>query len=231
MESEQQNPEIIRLTGICEELSARVLALENQNAQIIERLAKLEVGDENDAGLPEETEPPVIALGNAGKLSRVELEHRRDCLLGFLEPRWSEVEAIIANAKSALALQAALFDKYSGLIRSESGVKSLIENQDALWSFVRMSGRYGGQAIDIASAMAGVPELEPRTSHDYLLAKKHRGKSDAIPFGAMNERTKRISASKRRKPGSTPLREMLQPPGQTRSPAQTSPNATQRSID
>ena len=198
-ESEQQNPEIIRLTGICEELSARVLALENQNAQLIERLSRLEVEDENDAGLSENTEPPVIELGNTGKLGRAELEHRRDRLLAFLESRWSEVEAIIAEAKSALALQAALFDKYSDLIRNEPGVKSMVENPDALWGFVKTSGRYGGQAIDIASAMAGVPKLEPRTSHDYLLAKKHRDKSNAIPFGAMNERAKRISASKRRK--------------------------------
>jgi hypothetical protein len=64
--------------------------------------------------------------------------------------------------------------------------------------FIKDGSRYKGDAIEVASAMAGVPEMEPRSSYDYFLAKKNRDKFGAQQFGGIKARDKRISEGKRR---------------------------------
>jgi hypothetical protein len=195
-----RSPEIIRLTGICQESAESIRKLENAVADLKARLSELEEGDPYGLKSDDE-EKPRTALGRRPKKSRGQMEVNRDQILSFVSPRWIEIEEILADATAANDVQKALFERYiaSELI-SHPGLDILFNNAGSLFLFIKDGSRYRGDAVEVASAMAGVPDMAPRSSYDYFLAKKNRSKFDAQQLGAMKVRSKRISKGKRREP-------------------------------
>jgi hypothetical protein len=128
------------------------------------------------------------------------MEHNRDRILGFLQLFWAEIVPMIAQAQSASQLRESLSGRFGYLRSNYPGLDILLNHPIELWSFIKDSGRYNGHAIEIASAMAGVPEMKPRSSFDYFFAKANINEFKAQPVWAMAERTKRIAANKRRQP-------------------------------
>ncbi len=196
MAKRTQNDEIFRLTQICEGLAADVSQLQSRVAELEARVSELTEGDADGTYPDSDEEEAETPRGRPPLKPAPELEHRRDFILRFLQSHWEEVERFIKNANSAYALQGALLDRFSSLKDQEPGLAILLKHPEELWSFIAKSGRYYGDAIALASAMAGVPDMEPRTSHDHLLAKKNANKFHAIHHGEMKARQRRISASK-----------------------------------
>jgi hypothetical protein len=105
------------------------------------------------------------------------MKSNRDQVLSFISPRWVKIEQILDAATSASSLQGALFERFIGAGPiSHTGLDILFNNAGSLFLFIKDDSRYKGDAIEVASAMTGVPEMEPRISYDYFLAKKNRGK-------------------------------------------------------
>jgi hypothetical protein len=194
-----RNFEIIRLTGICEKLAARVEKLEDEVAQLKVRLTDLEEGDPWGTKVEEE-ETTKPALGRPPLKDRDQMESDYAQILSFLNPRWTTIKRMLSRVRLAKGLRKALSKRFFS--RKEiphRGLDILFNNADVLVKFISDRRRYKGDAIEIAAAMAGVPEMEPRSSYDYFLAKKNRDKFDAQQFGAIDTRVARISAGKRRK--------------------------------
>ncbi len=195
MKSEQQNQDISRLTGICEELSARLTELDQRVAHLTERVSELESGDPDGIVVEIDEEESKMPFGRPQLKHRAALGHQRDRVLGFLQLHMKEVAKMIEDATSADSLRAALLKRYGKQRPRDAGVAILLEYPEELWSFITKSGRYHGDAVELASAMAGPPEMKPRAALDYFLSKENAGNLKAQQVGAMKERTDRIYPS------------------------------------
>ncbi len=106
---------------------------------------------------------PKARRRRAGLLDH-ELRSRRDNLYEYCSFHWPELTLVIAKAKSAEDLKAYLeFGFTSTDTRYAEAAMRLITNASALFAFKR-SGRYHGDPIQVANALAGIPELKWRTS-------------------------------------------------------------------
>ena len=200
MASTARDSKITCLTGICKNLAARVEILENEIAQLKVRLSNFEEEDIGGAMVDEE-EAKARVFGRPSLKDRGQMELDRDQILSFLSSRWIEISQLLATSTTANELQTGFFENYiDPKLISHRGLDILFNNAGSLFLFINDSNRYQGDAIEIASAMAGVPEMEPRSSYDYFLAKKNRNQFKAQQFGAMTARTTRVSRGKRRKP-------------------------------
>src|ERR1700733_11305731 len=129
---------------------------------------------------------------------REQMELYRDLILKAVQMYFNTLRTMMEKAKSAQELRTELLLAFLESSMQNRGLMILLNHSESLWKFIH-SNRYNGDAIEIASAMAGAPlGLEPRTSLDYFLAKKNRGNFRAIQFGAYKDRQNRISSSKRR---------------------------------
>lgn len=155
MKSEQQNQDISRLTGICEELSARLTELDQRVAHLTERVSELESGDPDGIVVEIDEEESKMPFGRPQLKHRAALGHQRDRVLGFLQLHMKEVAKMIEDATSADSLRAALLKRYGKQRPRDAGVAILLEYPEELWSFITKSGRYHGDAVELASAMAG----------------------------------------------------------------------------
>jgi hypothetical protein len=143
-----------------------------------------------------------LALSSSERRSkkREHIELYRDLILTAVQMYFSTLRTLMEKAKSSQDLRTELLLTFPKPSMQNRGLMILLNHSESLWKFIH-SNRYSGDAIEIASAMAGAPlGLEPRTSLDYFLAKKNRGDFRAIQFGANADRKKRISLSKRRDP-------------------------------
>jgi hypothetical protein len=175
-----RNSEIIRLTGICEKLTANVDALQSEVAQLKARLTDLEEGDPWGTKVEEE-QTPKPALGRPPLKDRDQMEFDYVQILSFINPRWDEIKQMLAVSKSANEIQKALFEPFiAKQMISHPGLDILFNNADVLFKFISDSDRYQGDAIEIAAAMAGVPEMKPRSSYDCFLAKENQIKSNLM---------------------------------------------------
>jgi hypothetical protein len=199
-----RNSEIIRLTGICEKPTASVKTLQNEIVRLNVRLTDLEEGDPWGTKVEQEETAEAVS-GRPPLKDRDQMELDREQILSFLSPRWIAIKRMLAVSTCLNDLQTVLFESYIAPKQiSHRGLDILFNNADQLFLFISEGDRYKGDAIEIASAMAGVPEMEPRSSYDYFLAKRNRGKFKAQQVGAMKERDERISEGKKRKASGNP---------------------------
>jgi hypothetical protein len=141
-----------------------------------------------------------LAVNSSERRSRKreQMELSRDLILTAVQMYSSTLRTLMEKAKSAQELRTELLLSFLKPSMQNRGLMILLNHSESLWKFIH-SNRYNGDAIEIASAIAGAPMLmEPRTSLDYFLAKKNKANFQAIQFGAEAERNNRISSSKRR---------------------------------
>jgi hypothetical protein len=197
-----RDDDFLALTRFCEKLAAKVESCEQEVAQLKTRLSKIERGDPYGLEDDEEPESPPTKIGRPTLKDRGQMELDRDHILSFLQTDWLAIEQIIADSESTEDLQAALSARFLPAKRGNPGFERLLNYSKQLRKFLTESRRYQGDPLEIACAMAGVPEMKPRSSFDSFFAKKNLGKFNAQHVGVMEERRKRIAVGKKRKPTS-----------------------------
>jgi hypothetical protein len=104
-------------------------------------------------------------IGRPQLLSDHDLKSRLRDLLLLLSPHvWPRFKTAIKQARDPDTL-AALLQRKCPNREGDPVFQRLLMHRKELWAFTR-SDRYTGRCEQIARAMAGVPELKPRSSYD-----------------------------------------------------------------
>lgn len=152
------------------DLTARLQSLEEEVVALRSRVAKLEERayarqEDDDMLLSELREgPPPVRMGRRPLLTDQELLPRLEGLVMLLEGLWPYFEAAIEEATNAEHLATLLRGKLPNR-DGDTVFRKLFNNYVAFWDFVT-SDRFNHTPQQVACAMAGVPEMEPRTSLD-----------------------------------------------------------------
>jgi len=164
-----QDSQIILLTQKIADLEKRIEALEMRDCVVVEADGTYDLTAAENRSW--EREPKVIHRPSApvkrGRRPRISLDDyqsRRNDLLTFLQIRWSDLAEVMLNPENLEHLLRIIDSASPGAKRAWT-YQHLAENIGTLWTFL-MSGRYTGQPIQIANAIAGVPELSWRSSLD-----------------------------------------------------------------
>ena len=164
-----QDSQILLLTQKIADLEKRIEALEMRDCVVVEADGTYDLTAAENRSW--EREPKVIHRPSApvkrGRRPRISLDDyqsRRNDLLTFLQIRWSDLAEVMLNPENLEHLLRTIDSASPGAKRAWT-YQHLAENIGTLWTFL-MSGRYTGQPIQIANAIAGVPELSWRSSLD-----------------------------------------------------------------
>jgi hypothetical protein len=141
---------------------------------------------------------PSVPESTEKSLCRSKRVENRDRLLGFIQLHKFQFNELAENCDSAADLRISLFTVFAAQSVHNRAFRILLHYPNELWSFLK-SERYNGDPIELASAMACLPDgLSPRTSLDYFLARKNINNFRAANFAAIQEREFRILTSKKR---------------------------------
>lgn len=136
-------------------------------SELVLRVEKLE----NQAfwdGMRARFQPPAKrSKGRPPRIPEDELLDRRKNLSSWIEFNWPEVSVRLRNARSSVEALAAMV---SAKERSPGAFQppfyhTIEQHESALWQFLQ-SGRFYGNPKNLASAMAGLPELSWKRSFD-----------------------------------------------------------------
>jgi hypothetical protein len=152
-------------------LTTRIEKLETENIFLrkwlvhIQTVLEANVDDDRLLVDVKEDSDRLNGIGRPQLLSDHDLKSRLRDLLLLLSPRvWPRFKAAIEKARDADNLSALLNEEC--LHREGDPVfQKLLKHRRELWAFVR-SDRYSGRSEQVAWAIAGVPELKPRSSYD-----------------------------------------------------------------
>jgi hypothetical protein len=122
----------------------------------------------------------------------------RDRVLGFVLLHRAKLDELVKRSRSATMLKKNLVSNFPEQSVHDFGLRIFLQHPKELWRYLN-SDRYNGDPIELASAMAGVPEgMSARRSLDYFLAKRNLRNHRGVHFAAMHEREDRILSSKAR---------------------------------
>jgi hypothetical protein len=144
--------------------------LEEEMGFLRERLSLLEKSVKDHLEASDEFFPDIEvpnqpkSFGRPTKISDENLKDRLRATLARVKIFWPQIEAAIAEATDAQTL-AYLLVRNCSPTEGDFELQRLLKCRDAFWGFVT-SDRYSGRAEQLACAMAGVPELKPRSSLD-----------------------------------------------------------------
>ena len=158
------------------DLTARVKGLEEELIALRSRFAKMEArerarGDDFEIMDEAPEAPTVKAMGRRPLVSDQELRKRLERLLPRLGGVWPQFESAINEARDADHLAVLLREKCPAR-DGDHTFQRLLLHRSQMWEFVT-SDRYNRTPDQFACAMAGIPEMKPRSSLDKCLPMLH----------------------------------------------------------
>jgi hypothetical protein len=164
-----QDSQILLLTEKIASLEKRLEALEMRDYQVVEADGTTDLSAEENRYREGEPKivvrsPTSVKRGRRPRMTSEEFQKRRDGLLQFLEIRWNDLSEVMREPRSLTHLVQAI-DSASPGAQAMWEYQQLTEQIGPLWEFLE-SGRYKGKPLQIANAIAGVPEMTWRSSLD-----------------------------------------------------------------
>jgi hypothetical protein len=156
------------LTAEVQELREGQRQLQEEVQALRKRLSahmQWELARDDEWGITDlEPELPTKKMGRRPLITDVELSRRLDELLIRLEGIWPQFLSLREDAKDADEF-AKLLEEQLPNREGDLVFQKLLRHRKEMWNFV-MCDRYNGTYQQFACAMAGVPELEYRSSLD-----------------------------------------------------------------
>jgi hypothetical protein len=163
-----QQSEIQLLTEKIAQLEKRVAELEKRFVEPSDNSGAIDLADaryrlsSDGVSAPVESVETPSKRGRPPLVPRDQLAWRRDELINFIEVRWPDLLRHMKRPKSIDDLLEAIKNASPGA-QTNWPYLHLKENVGKLWKFLS-SDRYTGEPRQIAYAMAGVPDMEWRSS-------------------------------------------------------------------